>query len=82
MDVDDVIILVLSLWVFMCISLVSSIELFLTLLLIWLLIVFEVSSMYIHPNVKSNLKMIIYVLLFAFAVIVIRKVMNILHIVV
>jgi len=82
LDVDDLILLTISLWLYMCLVLVKSTELFVTLLLIWLLVVFEVANLYIHPDVRVNLKLVIYVLLTAFAVIVIRKVMNILHVVV
>lgn len=78
MDVDDTIILVLAIWVTICIITVNSVDVFVTLLLIGLLVVAEVGGAFIKPEVRQGLKPVIYLLLFAFMVIVVRKVMEVL----
>jgi len=77
-DVDDVIILTLAIWVFICTILVKTIDVYVTLLLIGLLVIAEVASNFIKPETKQGLKPAIYFLLFVFFVIVIRKVMEVL----
>ena len=78
MDVDDAIILTLSIWVVICSLLVKTIDVYVTLLLIGLLVVAEVAGNFIKPETKQGLKPAIYFLLFVFLVIVVRKVMEIL----
>ena len=78
MDVDDIIVLTLALWVFICTSLVKTIDLYITLLLIGLLIVLEVAGSFISPEVKERLKPTLYFLLFVFFLIVVKKVYEVL----
>ena len=78
MDVDDAIILTLAIWVAICSLLVKTIDVYVTLLLIGLLVVAEVAGIFIKPETNLGLKPAIYFLLFVFLVIVVRKVMEIL----
>ncbi len=78
MDVDDAITLTLAIWVFLCTVLVASVDVYVTLLLIGLLVVAEVGGYFINPQTKKALNSAIYFLLFLFLVIVIRKVMEVL----
>jgi hypothetical protein len=78
MDVDDAIILTLSIWVVICSLLVKTIDVYVTLLLIGLLVVAEVAGNFIKPETKQGLKPAIYFLLFVFLVIVVRKIMEVL----
>ena len=57
---------------------VSSVDVFITLLLIGLLVVAEVGGTFIRPEVKEGLRPVVYLLLFAFMVIVVKKVMEVL----
>ncbi len=78
MDVDDAVILTLAIWVFICTVLVKTIDVYVTLLLIGLLVVAEVAGNFIKPETKQGLKPAIYFLLLVFLIIVARKVMEIL----
>ncbi|HIP32695.1 MAG TPA: hypothetical protein EYG86_08045 [Crocinitomicaceae bacterium] len=78
MDVDDAIVLTLAIWVVICTILVKTIDVYVTLLLIGLLVVAEVAGNFIKPETKQGLKPAIYFLLFVFLVIVVRKVMEVL----
>ena len=78
MDVDDVVITTLAIWVVICMIAVKTVDVFVTLLLIGLLIVMEVAGVFIKPEVRESLKPAVYFLLFLFAVIVVRKVMEVL----
>ncbi len=78
MDVDDAIVLTLAVWVFICTILVKTIDVYITLLLIGLLVVAEVAGNFIKPETRQGLKPAIYFLLFIFLVIVARKVMEVL----
>lgn len=78
MDVDDAIVLTLAMWVFICTVMVKTIDVYVTLLLIGLLVVAEVAGNFIKPETKQGLKPAIYFLLFVFLVIVVRKVMEVL----
>jgi len=78
MDVDDAIVLTLAIWVVICTILVKTIDVYVTLLLIGLLVVAEVAGNFIKPETKQRLKPAIYFLLFVFLVIVVRKVMEVL----
>jgi len=77
-DVDDVIVLTLAIWVFICIIFVKTVDVFVTLLLIGLLIVAEVAGGFIKPETKQGLKPAIYFLLFVFLIIVAKKVIEVL----
>jgi hypothetical protein len=56
--------------------LVKTVDVFITLLLIGLLVVAEVASSFIKPETKEGLKPAIYFLLFVFLMMVVRKVME------
>ena len=77
MDVDDAILLTLAIWVVVC-FLSTSVDVYVTLLLIGLLVVAEVGGNFVKPETKQGLKPAIYFLLFVFLVIVVRKVMEVL----
>jgi len=78
MDVDDAVILTLAIWVIICSLLVKTIDLYVTLLLIGLLVVSEVASNFIKPEIKEGLKPTIYFLLFIFLIIVVKKIIEVL----
>ncbi len=78
MDVNDAIILTLAIWVVICNILVKTIDVYVTLLLIGLLVVAEVAGNFIKPETKQGLKPAIYFLLFIFFVIVVKKVIEVL----
>jgi len=78
MDVDDAIVLTLAVWVVICLLFVRTVDVFITLLLIGLLIVAEVAGSFIKPETKQSLKPAIYFLLFIFMIIVVKKVMEVL----
>jgi|Deesub1362A_J573_1020465.scaffolds.fasta_scaffold00471_25 hypothetical protein len=78
MDVDDAVVLTLAVWVVITSLLVKTVDVYVTLLLIGLLVVAEVAGSFINPETKQGLKPAIYFLLFIFVVIVARKVMEVL----
>ncbi len=78
MDVDDAVVLTLAIWVFICFILVKTIDVYVTLLLIGLLVVAEVAGNFIKPETKQGLKPAIYFLLFIFCIIVVKKVIEVL----
>lgn len=78
MDVKEVLILSLTLWAVICCLITTSVEIFITLLLIGTLIIYEVGSYYIPREVKSMLSPVVYIMLLAFALIVIRRAMEVL----
>lgn len=78
MDVKELITLSLSLWAILCFLTSQSFEIFLTLLLIGTLIIYEVSRSYIPKEVRNLFDSMIYLMLFAFAIIVIKKAMEVL----
>ena len=78
MDVDDAVVLTLAIWVFICSILVKTIDVYVTLLLIGLLVVAEVAGNFIKPETKQGLKPAIYFLLFIFCIIVVKKVIEVL----
>jgi|GEM_PF-969837 uncharacterized membrane protein len=79
MDVDDAVVLALAIWVFICSLLVKTVDVYVTLLLIGLLVVAEVAGNFIKPETKQGLKPAIYFLLFVFFVIVVKKVAEVLR---
>ncbi|AGK61046.1 hypothetical protein Asulf_01045 [Archaeoglobus sulfaticallidus PM70-1] len=78
MDVDDIITLFLAIWVVILILAVKTVDVFITLLLIGLLVVAEVGGSFIKPETKEMLKPSIYFLLFLFMIIVAKKVIEVL----
>ena len=78
MDVDDVIILTLTIWVLVCNVMVKTVDVYVTLLLIGLLVVAEVGGYFINPETKRGLNSAIYFMLFVFLIIVVKKIMEVL----
>ncbi len=77
MDVEDAIILIISVWAVVSFSLVKSIEIYLTLLLIVLLMIMEVAGSFINPKIKKGLKPAIFFILFMFLIIIAKKVIEV-----
>jgi len=77
MDVDDIIILVISFWAIVSFSLIKSIEIYLTLLLIGLLVIMEVAASFINPEIRKGLKPAIFFILFVFLIIIAKKVIEV-----
>lgn len=78
MDVEDTIILVISVWTVVSFSLIQTVEVYLTLLLICLLVIMEVGGIFINPEIRSGLKPAIFFILFVFVIIVAKKVLGVL----
>ncbi|MBO8183028.1 MAG: hypothetical protein H0Z28_09590 [Archaeoglobus sp.] len=78
MDVDDTIILTLALWAIITSVIVPSIDIYVTLLLIGLLVIAEVAGSFIKPEAKQVLKPAIFFLLFVFLIIVAKKILEVL----
>lgn len=78
MDVDDVIVLAISLWAVIGFIAVNSVAVYVTILLIGLLIMAEISGSFIKPEARRGLRPAIYFLLFVFLIIVVRKTINVL----
>jgi len=78
MDTDDAVVLTLALWIWICMVFVKSVDVFVTLILIGLLVVMEVAGIFIKPEVRENMKPSLYFLLFVFCVIVVKKIMEVL----
>ncbi len=79
MDVDDAIILTIAIWTLICLIFVDTIDVFITLLLIGLLIVAEIGNNFMKSDVKNRLKPTIYFLLFIFSIIVAKKILEVLR---
>lgn len=77
MDVDDEVVLTLAIWTVVSFLMVETVEIYVTLLLIGLLVVVEVAGSFINPETKKALEPSIGFLLLVFLVIVLRKVMEI-----
>lgn len=79
MDVEDYILLFLSLWVLVSALSTKSVDVFLTLSLIGLLITLEVGGIFMSREQRENLKPMVELLLMVFAVIVMKKVYGVLN---
>jgi len=77
MDVGDTIILIISAWTVISFSLIQSVEVYLTVLLIGLLVVMEVAGSFINPEIRKGLKPAIYFVLFVFFIIIAKKVIEV-----
>jgi|Deesub1362A_J573_1020465.scaffolds.fasta_scaffold00052_102 hypothetical protein len=73
MDVRDYIVLTLSIWAVLTVLLVRSVEVYATLLLIGLLVVMAVASEFMGFRSRENIKLLLYTMLFIFAVIVMKR---------
>ncbi|HII61045.1 hypothetical protein [Pyrococcus horikoshii] len=78
MDVEDYITLFLSAWIIASALATKSVDVFLTLTLIGLLIVLEVGSLFLSKEQKENIKPLVEILLIVFAIIVAKKVYEVL----
>jgi hypothetical protein len=78
MDVEDYMLLFISLWVTVSALASGSVDVFLTLTLIGLLIVIEVGSLFPSREQKEEIKPVVELLVFIFAVIVLKKVYEVL----
>lgn len=73
MDVEDLILLFISLWIISSALLTGSTEVFLVLVLIGLLITLEVSGLFLEKERKEQLKPVVHLLLLIFTIIVLKK---------
>ncbi|AAL80534.1 hypothetical protein PF0410 [Pyrococcus furiosus DSM 3638] len=78
MDVEDIILLFSSSWIVLSAVMSKSIDVFLTLSLIGLLIALEIGSLFLSKEQKENMKPLIEILLVAFVIIVLKKVYEVL----
>ncbi|WP_048150645.1 hypothetical protein [Palaeococcus ferrophilus] len=78
MDVEDYMLLFLSFWVLVSALAVKGVDVFLTLTLIGLLITLEVGSLFLSREQKENLTPLVELLLVIFAIIVMKKVYEVL----
>lgn len=78
MDVEDYVVLVLSLWVIVSALTAGSVDVFLTLTLIGLLITLEVGGLFMSREQKESLKPMVELLIVIFAIIVMKKVYEVL----
>jgi len=78
MDVENTIVLIIATGTIISFTLIKSIEVYITVLLIGLLIVAGVAGAFINPEVRTGLTYPIYFLLFAFLITVAKRVMEVL----
>ncbi len=79
MTARDAIILFITLWSIISGILSTSVEVFLTVELIGVLIALEIGDFYLPNETKEALKNVAYILLLIFAFIVARKIYSIIH---
>jgi len=77
-DVEDYIVLFLSFWILISALSTKTVDVFLTLTLIGLLITLEVGGLFLSKEQKENMKPLIELLLVIFAIIVMKKVYEVL----
>jgi len=78
MVVRTIILIFFALWLIILATLVSSVSIYLTLVLIGILIVLELGDFYLPNSTKETLKISAYFLLMVFAFIVAKKVYEVL----
>jgi len=78
MDVEDYMLLFFASWVLISALATKSVGVFLTLTLIGLLITLEVGSLFLSKEQKEGLKPLVELLLVIFAIIVMKKVYEVL----
>ncbi len=79
MNAREELILFLSLWSITSALLSTSVEIFLTIELIGVLITLEIGDFYLPSETKDALKNVAYLLLLIFAFIVAKKIYSIIH---
>ncbi len=78
MDVEELVVLSIAIFIVLCFVLVESTEIFLVLLLLCLLASLELAGVFIPREAKGVFKNLIYLLLIAFIFIVVRKALEVL----
>jgi hypothetical protein len=78
MDVKEATVLSFTLWALICFLIAKSFEIFITLLLIGTLVIYELGRNYIPKRAKELVEPAIYLMLLSFAIIVVKKVMEVL----
>ncbi|ASJ03601.1 hypothetical protein A3L09_10195 [Thermococcus profundus] len=78
MDVEDYVLLFLTLWIIGSALAVKALDVFLTLTLIGLLIAVEVGSLFMSKRQKEGLRPLIEILITIFVIIVLKKVYEVL----
>jgi len=78
MDVEDYMLLFLTVWVLISALLTGSLDVFLTLTLIGLLITVEVGDLFLSRTQREELKPLIEVLIVVFTIIVLKRAYSIL----
>ncbi|MBO8175028.1 MAG: hypothetical protein H0Z18_07200 [Thermococcus sp.] len=78
MEVEDYILLFLSLWILISALATKTVDVFLTLTLIGLLITLEVGGLFLSKDQKESMKPLVELLLVIFAIIVMKKVYDVL----
>ncbi|MBA2860475.1 hypothetical protein [Methanococcus maripaludis] len=73
----NLMVITISLWAILTALLSPSIDLYITLLLIGTLILFEIGDFFISKNNKDSLKIIVYILAGIFATVVLNKIYTI-----
>lgn len=79
MDVEDYILFFLSFWVLGSAVIIRSVDVFLTLTLIGLLITVEVGGLFMSREQKESLKPLVELLVIIFTIIVMGKVYEVLN---
>ena len=78
MDVEDYLLLFVSVWVLVSALASGSVDVFLTLTLIGLLIAIEVGGLFLSREQKEDIQPVVELLLLIFAIIVLKKVYEVL----
>jgi len=78
MDVEDYMLLFLAVWILLSAILVGSVDVFLTLTLIGILITLEVGSLFLNREQKEGTKPLVELLILLFTLIVLKKVYEVL----
>lgn len=78
MDVEDYLLLFVSVWVLVSALASGSVDVFLTLTLIGLLIAIEVGGLFLSREQKEDIQPVVELLLLIFVIIVLKKVYEVL----
>jgi len=78
MDIDDYLLLFISLWVLIAALLSTSVSMFLTLALIGLLLAIEVGGLFLDKEQKETIKPLLEIFIIVFAIIVVERLYSLL----
>ncbi|WP_297502985.1 hypothetical protein [Thermococcus sp.] len=78
MDVEDYMLLFLAVWILLSAIIVGSVDVFLTLTLIGILITLEVGGLFLDREQKEGMKPLVELLILLFTLIVLKKVYEVL----